>query len=182
MTQEELANRLYVIPTTISKWERGITYPDISMITNLCKELNISEHEFFTACDDVAMNKERKEIQKYRFFKVSLIVTGLIYLLLFTINCVTNGYWLMESFLIATFVFIFLWASILICTFTKMDTSYKISISLVLLSFIIMFTNPFCNEVLNIQNNGSNIPNIICGIFMLIIALLLTLKNWRKSS
>lgn len=243
LTQEELANRLYVIPTTISKWERGITYPDISMITNLCKELNISEHEFFTACDDVAMNKERKEIQKYRllkkwvfiilnlgylisiitcficnlvidhtlswffivlvsmmisfsitslfvfiknnkyrFFKVSLIVTGLIYLLLFTINCVTNGYWLMESFLIATFVFIFLWASILICTFTKMDTSYKTSISLVLLSFIIMFTNPFCNEVLNIQNNGSNIPNIICGIFMLIIALLLTLKNMRKSS
>ena len=24
LTQEELANKLYVIPTTISKWERGI--------------------------------------------------------------------------------------------------------------------------------------------------------------
>ncbi len=24
LTQEELANRLYVIPTTVSKWERGI--------------------------------------------------------------------------------------------------------------------------------------------------------------
>lgn len=23
LTQEELANKLYVIPTTISKWERG---------------------------------------------------------------------------------------------------------------------------------------------------------------
>ena len=57
LTQEELANKLYVIPTTISKWERGITYPDITVIMNLCKELNISEHEFFTACDDEAMNK-----------------------------------------------------------------------------------------------------------------------------
>lgn len=69
LTQEELANKLYVIPTTISKWERGISYPDITVITNLCKELNISEHEFFTACDDEAMNKEKQEIQKYRTIK-----------------------------------------------------------------------------------------------------------------
>lgn len=64
LTQEELANKLYVIPTTISKWERGISYPDITVITNLCKELNISEHEFFTACDDEAMNKEKKRNSK----------------------------------------------------------------------------------------------------------------------
>ena len=57
LTQEELANKLYVIPTTISKWERGVSYPDITVITNLCKELNISEHEIFTDCDDEAMNK-----------------------------------------------------------------------------------------------------------------------------
>ncbi len=69
LTQEELAQRLYVIPTTISKWERGITYPDISVITSLCKELNISEHEFFTACDDEVLTKEKKEIRKYRAIK-----------------------------------------------------------------------------------------------------------------
>ncbi len=27
LTQEELANKLYVIPTTISKWERGLSFP-----------------------------------------------------------------------------------------------------------------------------------------------------------
>ena len=32
LTQEELASILYVIPTTISKWERGVTYPDITVI------------------------------------------------------------------------------------------------------------------------------------------------------
>ena len=62
LTQEELASKLYVIPTTISKWERGISYPDISIITKLCKELNITEHEFFIACDDEAKNKQKKEI------------------------------------------------------------------------------------------------------------------------
>ncbi|MCI8760559.1 MAG: helix-turn-helix transcriptional regulator [Clostridia bacterium] len=69
LTQEELANKLYVIPTTVSKWERGITYPDITMITNLCKELHISEHEFFTACDDETMNQEKREIKRYRTIK-----------------------------------------------------------------------------------------------------------------
>ncbi len=82
LTQEELANKLYVIPTTISKWERGITYPDITVITNLCKELNISEHEFFTACDDETMNKEKREIRRYRTLKKWLLnVISIGYLL-----------------------------------------------------------------------------------------------------
>ncbi len=49
--------------------ERGVTYPDITMITNLCKELHISEHEFFTACDDEAINQEKREINRYRAIK-----------------------------------------------------------------------------------------------------------------
>ena len=69
LTQEELASKLYVIPTTISKWERGVSYPDITVITNLCKELNISEHEFFTACDDEELTREKRELQKYRTLK-----------------------------------------------------------------------------------------------------------------
>lgn len=239
LTQEELANKLYVIPTTISKWERGITYPDITVITNLCKELNISEHEFFTACDDEAMNKEKKEIQRYRTFKkwlfniinlgyiigiitslicnlviehklswflivllgvlisfsitsipfylknnkykvckISLIVTILVYLLLLTINYVNNGSWLLESFIIASFVFVFLWISVLVCTFTKISLYYKISISLFMLSFITIFTNPFITKILNISNNDSNIPNIICSVIMIIFAIYISLKQF----
>ncbi len=239
LTQEELANKLYVIPTTISKWERGISYPDITVITNICKELNISEHEFFTACDDEAMNKEKKEIQKYRtikkllfniinlgyligiiscficnlvidhklswflivligvlisfsitslpsclknnkykFCKIFAIITILVYILLFIINYVNNGNWLLSSYLIASFVFIFLWISILICTFTKIALYYKISISLFMLSFVTVFTNQFCAKVLNIPNNDSNIPNVICAVIMIIIASYIGLKQF----
>ena len=239
LTQEELANKLYVIPTTISKWERGISYPDITVITNLCKELNISEHEFFTACDDEAMNKEKKEIQKYRtikkwlfniinlgyligiiscficnlvidhklswflivligvlisfsitslpsclknnkykFCKIFAIITILVYILLFIINYVNNGNWLLGSYLIASFVFIFLWISILICTFTKIALYYKISISLFMLSFVTVFTNQFCAKVLDIPNNESNIPNVICAVIMIIIASYIGLKQF----
>lgn len=65
MTQEELAQKLYVTSTTISKWERGVTYPDITIIIKLCKELGISEHEFFTACDDSSMSEKEKKAHKY---------------------------------------------------------------------------------------------------------------------
>lgn len=241
LTQEELANKLYVIPTTISKWERGVSYPDITVITNLCKELNISEHEFFTACDDEALTKEKREIRKYRtlkkwlfsimncgyligiitslicnlvidhklswflivllgilisfsitslpfflknnkyrFGKISFIITILVYLLLFTINYVNNGNWLLDSFLIASFVFVFLWIIILIWTFTKIALYYKISVSLFILSFITLFTNQFCAKVLDIPNSDSNIPNLICAIIMLLIASYLVLKQFFK--
>lgn len=241
LTQEELAKRLYVIPTTISKWERGVTYPDITAITNLCKELNITEHEFFMACDDEAMNKEKKEIQTYkrlkkwlfnminigyiiaifpclicnlvidkklswfwivlvgilisfsittlpRYFKnnqykvlkVASIVTILIYLLLFVINYVNLGSWLLESYIIATATLIFLWIDILICTFTKITVYSKVAISLIVLSFTTIFINFISAKVLNIPNNDSNIPNIICSILMIVIALIIIVKEKKN--
>lgn len=52
MTQRELAQSLYVTESTVSKWERGLSYPDVSLVPAICRLLGISEHEFFTACDD----------------------------------------------------------------------------------------------------------------------------------
>lgn len=66
LTQEELAKKLYVTHSTVSKWERGLSYPDIELVSDVCRELSISEHEFFTACDDVAMNREKQEASSYR--------------------------------------------------------------------------------------------------------------------
>lgn len=65
-TQKELAARLFVSDTAVSKWERGISYPDITLIPGICRELQISEHEFFTACDDLAAREERKQAKSYR--------------------------------------------------------------------------------------------------------------------
>lgn len=114
---------------------------------------------------------------KYKVCKISLIITPLVYLLLFTINYVNNRDWLIESFIIASFVFVFLWMSILICTFTKIALNYKISISLFILAILTIFTNQFSASVLDINNNGANIPNIICAVILILIAIYLTLKQ-----
>nr|WP_317325579.1 helix-turn-helix transcriptional regulator [uncultured Flavonifractor sp.] len=52
LTQRELAQALYVTESSVSKWERGLSYPDVSLVPSICRLLHISEHEFFTACDD----------------------------------------------------------------------------------------------------------------------------------
>ena len=41
-TQEELANRLGVTPQALSKWEKGLSSPDISMVCSLCSVLDVS--------------------------------------------------------------------------------------------------------------------------------------------
>ena len=52
LTQRQLAQALYVTESSVSKWERGLSYPDVSLVPAICRLLGISEHEFFTACDD----------------------------------------------------------------------------------------------------------------------------------
>ncbi|MDE6127938.1 MAG: helix-turn-helix domain-containing protein [Lachnospiraceae bacterium] len=35
LTQKELAAKLYVTPSTVSKWENGVAVPDIYAVTNM---------------------------------------------------------------------------------------------------------------------------------------------------
>ena len=66
MTQRELARRLYVTESTVSKWERGLSYPDVSLVTAICGVLGISEHEFFAACDDDQLQVREREARNWR--------------------------------------------------------------------------------------------------------------------
>ena len=47
LTQKQLADKLYVEPKTVSKWETGKGLPDVSIMKNLCSELGISLSELF---------------------------------------------------------------------------------------------------------------------------------------
>ena len=68
LTQKEMARRLYVTESAVSKWERGISYPDISLVSQICGVLNISEHELITASEDMEQKKlknRRHPIRKW---------------------------------------------------------------------------------------------------------------------
>lgn len=48
MTQEELATKLGVSPQAVSKWENDASSPDISLLPQLVKALNITTDELLT--------------------------------------------------------------------------------------------------------------------------------------
>ena len=68
-SQKELAELLFVTEGAISKWERGISYPDITMISDLCRVLDISEHELVTASTDTETRKMKHEAQRFRVIR-----------------------------------------------------------------------------------------------------------------
>lgn len=45
MTQEEFSSRLGVTPQAVSKWERDISLPDITLVQGICSILGMSANE-----------------------------------------------------------------------------------------------------------------------------------------
>ena len=48
MSQKELANKLHITDKAVSKWERGISFPDISMLIPIAEVLEISLYDLLT--------------------------------------------------------------------------------------------------------------------------------------
>ena len=46
MTQQELAKKLNITDKAVSKWERNLSYPDISIIPLLCEILDMDTNDF----------------------------------------------------------------------------------------------------------------------------------------
>lgn len=81
LSQKELAKALYVTESAVSKWERGISYPDITMISGICEVLHISEHELCTASEDRQQREAEFMVRSYKsFVRGYTIITGIGYL------------------------------------------------------------------------------------------------------
>ena len=66
LTQKELAEILFLSESAISKWEMGKSYPDITMIPDICNALNISEHELINGANDTEYRKVKEQSRLYR--------------------------------------------------------------------------------------------------------------------
>ena len=60
MTQEELAEKIYVSSKAVSKWETGQGFPDISLIEPLAQALDISVIELLSGEDISNVNRSSK--------------------------------------------------------------------------------------------------------------------------
>ena len=66
ITQEQLAEKLYVTDRAVSKWERGLSLPDASKMLDLCDILDINVNEL--------LNGERIDMKDYNMKTEELLV------------------------------------------------------------------------------------------------------------
>ncbi len=51
LTQEELARQLFISAKAVSKWERGVSFPDISVLIPLSEILGVSLYDLLKGED-----------------------------------------------------------------------------------------------------------------------------------
>ena len=105
LTQRSLSEKLNVNEKTVSKWERGINAPDISLLTKLAEILEVTVYELLSGEKEADTNKATNinndkqitiegikfynKMSKFRYIKLSIIIIAAIILIfasLFTIN------------------------------------------------------------------------------------------------
>ena len=94
MTQQELAEKMNVSINAVSKWERGISFPDVSLFKKLCNELNINIEELINGeKDNSEAAKEKaiitsikdKEKLKKKNKKIFLIISIISLIIIFSL-------------------------------------------------------------------------------------------------
>ena len=65
MTQKEFAQRLFVTDSAVSKWERGLAYPDITLLQSICQVLQCSEKELLSSSEDTEGRRAEQLAKKY---------------------------------------------------------------------------------------------------------------------
>ncbi len=83
MTQKEFAEKLFVTDSAVSKWERGLAYPDITLLQSICQILEISEKELLSSAEDVEGRRAEQLARKYlrltrNYRLVQVILYGII--------------------------------------------------------------------------------------------------------
>ena len=89
LTQKELAQRLHITDGAVSKWERGINFPDISIMESLAKILNTSviellglesatKDEVASTVTDLSLTQRRKLIKEFKERAYYNILIGII--------------------------------------------------------------------------------------------------------
>ena len=65
MTQKQLAEKLYITDKAVSKWERGLSLPDISLLENIAEIFGVSVSELVNGERDTA-SKDDEEPDTYQ--------------------------------------------------------------------------------------------------------------------
>ena len=114
LTQKQLAKLLIVSESAVSKWEKDVAHPDITLLPKLSEILGVSEHELITASIDEKSREEKVQAKKWRtlsfswslFFYISYALALIpCFICDLSINKGLTWFWIVLSSLILAFTF-----------------------------------------------------------------------------
>lgn len=114
LTQKDLASLLFISESAVSKWEKNVAHPDITLLPKLSEILEVSEHELITASIDKQARKEKVQAKRWRtisftwslFFYISYgIALVPCFICDLAINKGLTWFWIVLSALILSFTF-----------------------------------------------------------------------------
>lgn len=186
LTQKEFAERLFVSDKTVSKWERGISYPDITLISKICKELNITEHEFITACDDMVSRKEKLQARRFRNFVKGyhwtlIILYSIALITSFIVNLAVNHTLTWFFVVLASFALAFSITNLPIML-KKQKTLITFAIATVLIYFLLFVISVYTSAdwLFKVAYPIATLPVLAVWLIMLTIRYLR--ENWFLKS
>ena len=115
LTQKDLAKKLFVSESAVSKWEKNIAHPDITLLPTLSEILGVTEHELITASIDKQSRVEKVQAKKWRtlsfswslFFYISYVIALIpCFICDLAINKGLTWFWIVLSALVLAFTFI----------------------------------------------------------------------------
>lgn len=114
LTQKELAKLLIISESAVSKWEKDVAHPDITLLPKLAEILGVTEHELITASIDRKSREEKVQAKKWRalssswtlFFYISYIVSLIpCFICNLAIDRTLSWFWIVLSALVLAYTF-----------------------------------------------------------------------------
>lgn len=114
LTQKDLAKKLFISESAVSKWEKNIAHPDITLLPKLSEILRVTEHEIITASIDKQSREEKVQAKKWRtlsfswslFFCISYVIALIpCFICDLAINKGLTWFWIVLSALLLAFTF-----------------------------------------------------------------------------
>ena len=181
-SQKDLAEMLFVTEGAVSKWERGVSYPDITLISDICRVLEISEHELITASIDTDTRKMKHEASKFRairgtWFWIPTISYGIALVTCFICNLAVNH----------TLSWFFIVLAALICAYTFVPTVTCFFETKKLLAFTVSTYLSICLLLFAcaVYTNGLSwfltaCIGILMGYVLVFVPILLSKTNYSR--
>ena len=114
LTQKEMAKMLFVSESAVSKWEKDVAHPDITLLPKLAEILGVTEHELITASVDEQAREEKMQAKKWRnlssAWRISFYIAyGIALIPCFICNLAIektlSWFWIVLSALLLAFTF-----------------------------------------------------------------------------